>query len=190
MHRALRVAAFAGLTALVAWVLFFGLPRWYLPRPASSASAAATAPTPPPPGRKIKARLYYVGDDGARLTSVERDVPYGEGTAEQAKAIVNAQIAPVTDPLVSAVPAGTKLLALFVTERGDAFVDLSREVASAHPGGATSELLTVYAIVNALTTNLPAVTRVQVLAEGKELDTLAGHVDLRHPLPSNLEWIQ
>ena len=41
----------------------------------------------------------------------------------------------------------------------------------------------------ALTVNLPAVTHVQILVDGKEVDTLAGHVDLRHPLSKNLEWV-
>ena len=51
-----------------------------------------------------------------------------------------------------------------------------------HPGGSFTELLTVYAIVNAVTANLPTVQRVQILIDGKEADTLAGHVDLRRPL--------
>jgi hypothetical protein len=40
----------------------------------------------------------------------------------------------------------------------------------------------VYAIVNAVTANLPAIQRVQLLVEGKEVDTIAGHVDVRRPL--------
>jgi len=48
----------------------------------------------------------------------------------------------------------------------------------------------VYTIVNALTVNLPAVSAVQVLVNGMEVDTLAGHVDLRHPLAKNLAWVQ
>ncbi|MFP5291238.1 MAG: hypothetical protein ACLGH5_09740, partial [Actinomycetes bacterium] len=42
---------------------------------------------------------------------------------------------------------------------------------------------------NTLTVNLPAVRHVQLLVEGQEVDTLAGHVDLRHPLSRNLEWV-
>jgi spore germination protein GerM len=141
-------------------------------------------------GRKIKAHLFYVADDGLRLTSVERDVAYGEGTLEQAREIINAQVAPVAEPLVSAVPKGTTLRALFLTDSGQAFVDLSREVVAAHPGGTVSELLTVYTIVNALAANLPAVTTVQLLVDGKEVDTLAGHVDLRRPLEKNLTLVQ
>jgi hypothetical protein len=43
-------------------------------------------------------------------------------------------------------------------------------------------------VVNAITVNLPAIMRVQILIDGKEADTLAGHVDLRHPLRKNLKW--
>jgi hypothetical protein len=69
-------------------------------------------------------------------------------------------------------------------------VDLSGEVRTKHPGGALDEILTVYTIVNALTVNLPAIQRVQILIDGKEADTLAGHVDLRYPLPKQLKWIK
>ena len=145
---------------------------------------------PPAQGRKIKAHLFYVAADGMRLTGVERDVPYGEGTAEQAREILVAQVAPVAEPLVSAVPPGTTVRTVFIAADGSAYVDLSREVATAHGGGTLDELLTVYTFVNALTTNLPAVTAVQVLVDGKEVDTLAGHVDLRRPLAGNPAWVQ
>jgi germination protein M len=72
-----------------------------------------------------------------------------------------------------------------VSERGDAFVDLGPEIVSGHPGGSAAELLTVYALVNAVTSNLPAIGRVQILVDGREIESLAGHVDLRRPLRRN-----
>ena len=185
---AAAVAAIAAVAVALAWLLFVGLPRWY-GSPAKVA-AAAPPPAPVPAGRKIKARLFYVADDGSSLTSVEREVPYGEGIAGQATEIITAQLAPVAEPLLSAVPPGTTLRALFVTAHGDAYVDLSREIVAAQPGGSLDELLTVYTIINALTVNLPAVSIVQLLVDGKEVDTLAGHVDLRRPLAKNLTWVQ
>ena len=192
-----RTVAIAGTLAIVvvfAAAAFFvkrGLPTFA--RSAAAPPPAAVAPAlavPAPPGRRIKARLFYVADAGTRLTSVERDVAYGEGPDEQAREIVAAQIAPVVEPLVSAIPPGTTLRAVFITKTGDAYVDLSREARAAHPGGTVNELLTVYTIVNALTVNLPAVTGVQVLVDGKEVDTLSGHVDLRRPLAKNLAWVE
>lgn len=190
-RRALAVAGIVAAGIALFVLLFVVLPQRYGARRQVTTAAAAPAPSAPaPPGRKIKARLFYVAEDGLRLTTVERDVAYGEGTLDQAREIVAAQIAPVVDPLVSAIPAGTTLRALFLTDRGEAFVDLSREAASAHPGGTMNELLTVYTIVNALTENLPAVTAVQLLVDGHEVDTLAGHVDLRRPLAKNPALVQ
>jgi len=188
-RHALTIAAIAIIAVLVGALMFWQSPRW-ASRATTRASAAPSPMAPAPPGRKIKARLFYVADDGMRLTSVERDIAYGEGTVEQAREIVAAQIAPVVEPLVSAVPPGTALRAVFLTEGGEAYVDLSREVMTAHPGGTQNELLTVYTIVNALTINLPAVTAVQLLVDGKEVDTLSGHIDLRQPLAKNVIWVQ
>ena len=184
----LGTIAFVLVFASVAYYAKRRLPAWAGRSPDAAVAAAPAAPVPP--GRKIKARLFYVADEGTRLTSVERDVAYGEGTDEQAREIIAAQIAPVVEPLVSAMPPGTTLRAVFITKGGGAYVDLSREARSAHPGGTVNELLTVYTIVNALTVNLPAVTGVQVLIDGKEVDTLSGHVDLRRPLAKNLAWVQ
>jgi hypothetical protein len=157
----------------------------------SAAAPAAASAEPAMLGRKIKARLFYVSEDGTRLTGVEREVLYGEGAAAQAQLLINAQLAPVAAPLVSAVPPGTTLRAIYLNAaRGEAYVDLSREAVTAHTGGSLDELLTIYTIVNTLTSNLPAVTSVQVLVDGKEIDTLAGHVDLRRPLAKNLALVE
>jgi spore germination protein GerM len=191
-RRALVIAALISFAVVaVGSAIVLGWPRWSR-RASAGSPAATTAPltTPAPPGRKIKAHLFYVSDDGLRLTGVERDVTYGDSAVEQAREILAAQIAPVAEPLVSAIPTGTKLRAVFIGENGDAYVDLSKDVSSAHSGGTLDELLTVYTIVHALTENLPAVTAVQVIVDGKEVETLAGHIDLRRPLAKNLAWVQ
>jgi spore germination protein GerM len=162
--------------------------RWYGPRPAPVATESRPA-APATPERKIKATLYFVSQDGLSLVGIEREVPFAEPIVLQARRIVQAQLGEPPAPLAGAIPQGTTLRTLFITERGDAFVDLSPQVTTNHPGGALNELFTVYAIVDALTVNLPAITRVQILVNGKEADTLAGHVDLRRPLQKNLKWL-
>jgi hypothetical protein len=185
-----RVAARTlGLALLVAVIVaaFIFLPRWY----AESNQPAAEAEAPPAPATpKIKAHLFYMSEDGLRLVPVEREVPFGEGTLQQARRIVEAQLEPPPKPHVSAVPAGAKLRAIYLDTQGQAFVDVSRELAAGHPGGALDEILTVYSIVNAVTDNLPAVHAVQILVDGREVDTLAGHVDLRRPLARGTAWVQ
>src|SRR5574337_1057181 len=71
-----------------------------------------------------------------------------------------------------------KLRAFFLDQAGTAYVDL----APAAPGGirasARDEMLAVYAVVNMLTQNLEEVRRVRFLIDGRESQTLAGHIDL------------
>jgi Sporulation and spore germination len=199
LRRAAPVIAVAAVAILGAWLLFYLLPRWSrTPAPAASSGA----PAPSVPARKITATLYYIAEDGMSLVGVQREVPFGEPVAEQARWIVQTQLGPAPEPFAASVPAGTTLRGVYVTERDcsaaaaaggcqrDAFVDLSAEARTAHTGGALDELFTIYAIVDAVTVNLPAIARVQILVEGKEVDTLAGHVDLRHPLEKNLKWVK
>lgn len=188
-RRALVTGAVTLVACALTWLVFVTLPRRYGATPGKAVSAAPST-APAPPGRRIKARLFYVAEDGTHLTLVEREIAYGEGAVAQAREIVAAQIAPVAAPLVSAVPPGTTLRALFISDRGDAYVDFSRDIVTAHPGGSTTELLTVYTIVNALTENLPTVRAVQLLVGGTQVDTIAGHIDLRRPLEKNRAWIQ
>ena len=167
------------------WVLLVGPRGSSAPEAAPSQTGASTEPAT----RRIAAHLYYVAQDGMHLVSVDREIAYGEGTVEQASRILEAQLGAAPEPYSSAIPEGTKLRAVFVSSLGEAYVDLSPEMGAKHPGGSLNEMLTVYTIVNALTSNLPAITAVQILADGKEIDSLAGHVDLRRPLQENVRWV-
>jgi hypothetical protein len=180
------IAAIIVAAAAIVWIVAATATRWSGAR--APAAAAGPVAAPAGPERRIKATLYYVSEDGLSLPGIQREIPFGESIGEQARRIVEAQLAAAPPPYASALPAGTSLRSLFIGERGDAFVDLSGDVRTKHPGGSLTELFTTYAVVNALTVNLPAITRVQILIDGKEVDTLAGHVDLRHPLQKNLTW--
>jgi hypothetical protein len=162
------------------------------PRAAVDAAATTTAPAPSTPAvPKIKATLFFASADGLQLTPVQRDVPLAEGAVPQARAILEAQLAAqAPEPLLSTIPPGVTLRGLFVSQKNEAFVDLDPAIRTAHKGGSMDELLTVYTIVNVLLTNLPALQEVQILIDGHEVDTLAGHVDLRRPLRKNESLIQ
>jgi hypothetical protein len=176
--------------------LMFGLNR-LLTRPtldpvvvdptAPKPGAAAPAPAVP----RIKATLYFQSEDGLHLVATEREVPLAEGAVAQARSILEAQLsAEPAAPLASTIPKGTVLRGIFVSDRNEVFVDLDASIRKAHPGGTLQELMTVYTIVNAVLTNLPDLTEVQILIDGQEADTLAGHVDLRRPLRKNDALVQ
>ena len=176
-------ALFVGLGVWLVLAILPGFLSRPSPQPRDSAAGAAT------PGQQIQASLFYVSDDGAELVPVIRDVPYGATSTEQARHIVAAQVRPPAGGLVSAIPQGTVVRSVFLGSRGDAYVDLSTEVLG-HGGGTLNEALAVFAIVNAVTSNLPDVSTVQILVNGKEVDSLAGHLDLRRPIGRVGDWIR
>ena len=187
--RALSAVAIAVVAVGLGWGLMTGLSRILrtsAPPEPIDAPAQQTAPPPTAAVPKIKATLFFASADGLNLVPVEQEIPLAQGTVAQARALVEAQLAATpAAPLVSTIPAGTKLRGVFVSDRNEAFVDLDATVRTKHPGGSMNELFTVYTIVNAITTNLPDVQDVQLLIDGREVETLAGHVDLRHPLKKN-----
>ena len=187
--RLARVAVIVVCLAVLAWGVSRGLERLMRPQPdGAAAEVGATAPDAGVP--RITATLFYGAADGTGLIPVRREVPLAEGIVPQGRAILAAQLEPAPAPHVSVIPPGTTLRAFYVTQQGDAFVDLSPNVTTGHPGGSYTELLTVHAIVNAVTANLPTVQRVQILVDGKEADTLAGHVDLRRPLSRDASFVR
>lgn len=192
VRRVLVAVAALVAAALFGWAVMAGLGRLLStpaePAPEASVDAPVVAPPPGPAaaGPRIKATLYFASEDGQRMVGVEREVPLAEGTVAQARALVDALLAgDAPAPLASTIPAGTTLRGLFVSSRNEVFVDLDATVRTKHPGGSMQELLTVYSLVNTIVVNLPTVSEVQILINGQEADTLAGHVDLRRPLRKN-----
>ena len=135
--------------------------------------------------------LFYVAQDGLGLVTREHKITQTESQDPVARArlVAEEQHREAPAPLASPFPEGTRVQAIYLTPTGDAFVDLSLEVSRGHQGGSLDELLTVYALVNALTINVPEISAVQILVDGREVDTLAGHVDLRRPLARDMKWV-
>jgi len=173
--------------ALLGWGVNVGLQ--YLGRTASPDEPVAPAPAPAPTAH-ITATLFYGARDGLLLQPVRVEVPLAEGAIAQGRQIVRALLQPPPAPYVPVIPAGTTLKAFYLTSNGDAFVDLSADVSTKHPGGTHAELLTVYAVVNTITANLQGVQRVQLLVDGKEADSIAGHVDVRRPLERDMAYVR
>jgi spore germination protein GerM len=187
--RALTAAAIAVVALALGWALMTGLGRVLrtaAPPDPVDAPAQQTNPSQAAAVPRIKATLFFASADGLGLVPVEQEIPLAQGTVAQARAVVEAQLATAApDSLASTIPEGTKLRGVYVSDRNEAFVDLDATVRTKHPGGSMNELFTVYTIVNAVTANLPDVQQVQLLIDGQEVDTLAGHVDLRRPLRKN-----
>lgn len=186
------VVTAAGIVALLLgiWFVSSRLPGWITQPQPGSAGANGSEAAAAGDVRTIQATMFYLDSSGTRLAPAGRDVPYGATTTEQALRLVEAQVAAPPAGFVSPIPEGTTVRHVFLSDRNEAYVDLGGGIVQNHPGGSLNEALTVYAIVNALTTNLPEIDAVQLLIEGREVDTLRGHIDLRAPLQRGTDWIQ
>jgi len=177
------------------FILVVGISLFFLGQRRGSESSSDVATRPDDSAildvRTGAATLFFVAEDGMALVEHEQKVKIdaADDSLTRARIILEYQLGEAPPPLESPFPAGTELRAVFLTLNGDAFVDLNREVTREHGGGSLDELLTVYALVNALTTNMPEISAVQILIDGREVDTLAGHVDIRHPLERNMKWV-
>lgn len=140
--------------------------------------------------KKSAAHLFFAGRDNYFLMSELRIVPHSESPVDYARAIVTALIKGPQGKLVRTIATGTELRALYISPSGVSYIDLSQAAAKGHPGGCTSEFLTIYSIVNSLILNIPEIKRVKILVEGKEVPTLAGHIDLKQPLEANMLLIR
>jgi hypothetical protein len=166
------------------------VPGWLSRSPEQAVSAPAGAGAADSE-RRIQATLFYVSDDGADLIPVVRQVPYGATPADQARQIAIAQVRQPTDGRISAIPVQASVRTVYLDANGAAYVDLTLAATAApYFSGSLDETLAVYAIVNALTTNLPDVKSVQILVDGKEVDSLAGHIDLREPIARSDAWVR
>ena len=154
--------------------------------PAPQQDAAKDARPESTPLSTSTVTLYFPSAQHDGLATESREIVDTARPADRGTQIVAALIeGPKTEGLLPAVPPGTTLRQLWVREDGNAFADFSEELASGTAGGSSDEILTVYAIVDSLTSNVPAIRRVGILVAGRERDTL-GHLDLRRPLPADL----
>lgn len=133
--------------------------------------------------------LYFADTEALKLVVEKRTVNQSANTVEQVKSTIVELIKGPTIALVSTIPEETTVQEVFLDEKGCAYIDFSRAISQNHPGGTSGELVTIASIVNTLTVNFPeAVRKVQILVGGKEVRTLAGHIDISRPIfPFELE---
>jgi spore germination protein GerM len=134
--------------------------------------------------------LYFSDEDGEYLIGEKDTILKKERVEEEAKELITELIRGPKGKLIPTLPPQTKLLNLQVDEKGVAKVSFSKAFTGDHPGGSSAEIMTVYSVVNSLTTNFPRIKRVQILVEGKEIESIAGHLSLMRPISPKPDLIR
>ncbi len=138
--------------------------------------------------RKIVLFFQKVGYD--KLIPEYRNIMKTATVSSQAKQVLAELIDGSTEGLLPVLPPSVKINDLLVSPDGTAFVDFSREIITLSEGGTYNELMMTYGIVNSVVLNFPEISRVQILVEGKEIETLTGHIALDSPVLPDYSVIQ
>ncbi len=134
--------------------------------------------------------IYFADRNGRYLQAEERIFAGSEGEIDRGRAIIEALIKGPKPGLMRTIPAGTQLRAFYLAPGNRAYVDLSESITEQYPGGCRSEILTLYSIVNSLILNMPEVSTVKILVGGRDVPTLAGHIDIRYPFTADMSLIR
>ena len=153
------------------------------PKPAPDAPSKP-APNAPAKNEKtehaLNVKVYYPDDSGMRLVEVEREILVDDSVDKYTAAVETLMEEPDEENLTRIFPKNAALRSVTVRD-GLATVDFDGSLLKGFVGGSTGEEFLVGSVVDTLT-NFPEVKRVKFLIDGKEIETLSGHMDLSTPL--------
>ncbi len=145
--------------------------------------AAPPPPTPPP----THVVLFFPGEDTLLHGEVREIAELPAAPGPRIRLLVEELALGSTQGRGAVFPWSVAVLGVFVDEAGNAFVDLSAPPPRAVEGSA-SEVALLFGTVSSVVANCRGVERVQLLFDGREIDTL-GHLDFSRPVAPRQELI-
>jgi len=169
-----------GAVVMIMLALAMSFYAWHMHGSASQPESASTQPVAPPVSGPTEAVTLYVAyDEGGFLRAQSARIPLPAGRQERAgellRTLLNIYLDKSSPHLLG---AGSEIRDVYLVDPALAVIDLNAAFADGHRSGVLTEELTVVSLVETLAANIPGITRVKVLVDGKERDTLAGHSDL------------
>ena len=176
-------------TTLVLVAVGLGVTLFLIER--SKQSVVPTAPPPlpiaanpsdtPPPPQEIN--LFLLDTTALTLVPVKIERRLHAELTQCLSQVITALIQETPPNFRNTIPRGTGLNEAYIDSQQTAYLDFSNHLANGHIGGTTAELLTVTAILKTVFDTFPDdIKQVQILIEGEEVKTLAGHLNLSQPL--------
>lgn len=144
--------------------------------------APAGDSNPAPTTRTVEVTLYFSDDQAMEVLPEKRKVEVEESAEEmplEKIAVLELLNGPKNADLRKTLPPEARLLSVTVKDKV-AVLDFSKEFQTKHWGGSAGETMTIDSLVNTLTA-IKGIDKVQVLIEGKTIESLAGHYDWTGP---------
>ena len=174
---------FVVMTCLVGFLVFMFLTLFDYVYPPVEGKGSA--------GRKKEkqAVVLYFSDENERfLVAEQRFIPKETNASAQGKELVKALLGGSKTGLVSTFPDKVDVQTVKI-DNDTAYVDFNKNLMKNHPGGSAGEMATIYSLTNTVAENIQGVKKVKILVGGKEIPSIKGHIDTRHPFTPNRELI-
>lgn len=190
-HMRYAVLAIVAVGAIYMAVFYFSKPSPTLQLSGNSTPVSKRPyPTSALPLEKNPVHIYFKDKNMFFLVAETREVVYTDDPILLGKTILEMLIKGPEQEFAPTIPQETGLRAFYIGDDGTAYADLTENIQAYHPGGSTTELITIYSIVNSLVLNLPMVKQAKILINGRESMTLAGHIDIRNPFKANMLMVR
>ena len=176
-----REFPFAAVVAAIAAIILVGggILLWKK-RPASEDGPSPTPAATVRAETGEPASLYFPATSG--MLEVELRAAPVLDPADRRRWLAEQLVAGPEGPnLRPAFPAETQVASVFEAPDGTVYVDFTLPENTGGMGS-TEELLTLYSVVNTLLLDDPTAKRAVLLINGRQRETLAGHLDTTRPL--------
>lgn len=140
----------------------------------------AGAPGAAPGGEFTYLKVYYPLD--GRLQMEERRAPKIATSMSIVEAVVEEFLKGPAGVAESPVPAGATFLGAYPGMNGILYMDFSEEFRRNFSGDALDEFLLLRGLYESVLTNARGINEVRVLIEGREAESIGGHISLLEPL--------
>lgn len=140
--------------------------------------------------KEKKLVILYFSDSSERfLKPEERYVLKRNNPTEQAGEVVKALLDGSKKRFINTFPENVILEKIRIDEEQTAYVSFDKGLVQRHPGGSASEMATIYSLTNSLIQNISDIKKVKILIEGKEAESLKGHISIKHPFTMNRDLL-
>jgi hypothetical protein len=173
----------------ILWLVFLtliavaiGVLAWQMSVNSSPSNSAVVDNRPvaaPVAGPRELVNLYVAYDDPGVLRSTAATVPLPGERQQRAQELLHALLSIyLARSSPHPLAAEADIRSVYLIDPGIAVIDINSAFANGHRSGVLVEELTIASLVETLVENVPGISRVKILVEGKERETLAGHADL------------
>ncbi len=171
-----------GMVVLLLAALGLGGYAWHMRKTVTAAEGTPTDTrplAPPVAGPTEGVVLFVAHDEDGTLRPESAQIPMPSGRQQRAEELLRALLSIYLDKSSPHVlGAGSEIRSVFLVDPGIAVIDLNAAFANTHRSGVLVEDLTVASLIHTISANTPGILKVQILVDGNERDTLAGHADL------------